>query len=254
MVNSLVCKSAVVAAIVTVFASLSLVSASVAGSGNVLYLEQDSSNFAAAGEAFSSDQTLSSNSSIGAESAPAVQRGNGDSANIMIDSQCGLVSESCGHAGLTQVNDFSLALADHPRAAQVLWLLSAVVSGNSATVSVSGQGSGTVSQYGFGNQASLFIDASEPSALAAQGSITQVGLGNQASLRVALTGSSTESADVSLNQYGIGNKAELGVKVPGGQSVSYTQIGVGLNYYDPTVVISTTGSVSVTQTNFGFTK
>lgn len=242
------------AAGVAIGTTFAVAGVSVAGDGNVLYLLQAPAPLSA-GELFVSDQSTSTNSSIGTELRPAKQMGYGDTADIKIDSQCLVVSIACGHADLLQGDDYQAALAAYPSAAALVGTylsgLGTSFGSNTVQLSVTGHGTGTVSQYGLGNHASLSINGASAFDDAADGAISQVGLGNQATLNVAL--SSPGAANVSLNQYGLNNVAALNVTAAAGQTISYTQIGAGLSHGTPAspVTIWTTGSVSITQTNFG---
>jgi hypothetical protein len=217
-----------------------------AGDGNVLYLKQDSSAYVT-GESFQSDQSNSINSSIGSLETPALQLGSKDSATLTIDSSCSAVSDSCGHADLTQDSDYVAALADHPEAPDwlggVLAGASFLAGGNSAQVTVTGQGSAAVSQYGFGNHATVVADDGA-------GSINQIGLGNTAKLTVTplLPGGGVGS--VAVNQIGLGNSVNVVASTPAGTSSSYTQMGVGLSYGTAQVAIASTVAVDVKQTGF----
>jgi hypothetical protein len=219
-----------------------------AGSGNVLYLLQDSGSYST-GESFQSDQSSSINSSIGWFEAPALQRGSDDSASVTIDSSCDSVSNSCGHADLTQDSDYISALARHPDApgwlGPVLAGLSLFYGGNSTNVTVIGQGSAEVRQYGFGNRAD--VTATDGAA-----SIIQAGLGNYGKLTVTPLMGEEKSGNFELKQFGIGNSVNLEVSTPAGTTSHYTQIGAGLAP-DSTVpvVISSNTPIDVTHTGFG---
>lgn len=238
---------AVTMATAVLFASGCFVQAGFAGQGNVLYLVQDTTSGSGNGQSFQSDQHLSINSSIGTPLRPATQSGGDNSASITIDSSCGLVSTSCGYAALTQSNDYQRALtaSGNTGIGRLLNGLSSTFGGNSATVSVTGQGTASASQYGFGNDASI-------SATDASASISQIGLGNSARLTVTPLGAGAPPS-YALNQIGLNNSANLVVIATAGTSSSYTQIGAGLNNGTPAVPVQvqTTRSVDITQTNFG---
>jgi len=227
-------------------ASGCFVQAGFAGEGNVLYLVQDTSPGSTSGQSFQSDQHLSINSSIGTPLRPATQSGDDNSASITIDSSCTLVSNNCGHAALTQSNDYQNALADAGGGwmGRILNRLNSQFGGNSAVVSVTGGGTASVAQYGFGNDASV-------SATDASASINQIGLGNTASLSVTPLGSGAP-ASFALNQIGLNNTAGLVVLATAGTSSSYTQVGANGTHGSPTdpVSITTTSSVNVTHYSF----
>lgn len=217
-----------------------------AGNGNVLYLLQDSSPFGP-GESFQSDQSHSSYSSIGSALQWVTQQGSGDSASVTINSACQAVSGSCGHADLMQAgydggaasgeaNTLVLKAADaltgtdvykdgspnqqSLNSSEVSAIMTAAfanilpLSGsNQATLTVNGQGSASVSQYGSGNSATLTVGG-------ADGTLNQVGLNNQATLEVT-------SGSFTFNQIGQGNKAYLTAAVGSGNASTYTQVGNG---------------------------
>jgi len=223
------------------------VQAGFAGEGNVLYLVQDTSPGSTSGQSFQSDQHLSINSSIGAR-----QSGADNSASITIDSSCTSVSTDCGYAALTQNNDYQDAL-DHSgletwqqKLASTVLGFASNFGGNSATVSVTGEGTASVKQYGFGNEASV-------SATDASGSINQIGVGNTASLEVSPLHLAGTPGSVALNQIGLNNTANLVVLATAGTSSSYTQVGSGLSYGNSSAPmrVTTTTSVDIVQTKFG---
>jgi len=227
------------------------VQAGFAGEGNVLYLVQDTSPGSTSGQSFQSDQHLSINSSIGTLLRPVTQSGDDNSASITIDSACTIVTQDCGHASLTQNNDYQDALAgsglkpwQQDIVGAALGRLNSQFGGNSAVVSVTGGGTASVAQYGFGNDASV-------SATDASASINQIGLGNTASLSVTPLGSGAP-ASFALNQIGLNNTAGLVVLATAGTSSSYTQVGANGTHGSPTdpVSITTTSSVNVTHYSF----
>jgi hypothetical protein len=219
-------------------------SAGFAGSGNVLYLLQDSGSYPV-GESFQSDQSSSINSSIGSFEAPAFQGGSGDTATLTIDSSCARVSNSCGHADLTQEDDYDSALRGHPTAQFFVGLLGGYVGPNSATISVTGQGSAAISQYGFGNDADITTTDGT-------GSIVQAGLGNHGKLTIMPLTPGEQSGSFELQQFGVGNSVNLMVATPAGTSSHYTQIGAFLAPKTTApVVISSSTPVDVTHTGFG---
>ena len=212
-----------------------------AGSGNILFLVQDSGGASGLGQSFSSDQSGSINSSIGSLRHPATQDGEGNSANVLILSNCPLVSNTCGHVDLSQ-NDFANAIAVIPALASTI---GPYVAGNTASVTVNGTGSATLSQQGFGNSASLL-------ATDAKINIQQTGLDNSASLNMATSGGSGPLAQGTIDQVGADNQVHLDVLASAGKTVSFTQIGTGLAYgtvANP-VVVSTLHSISIVKTNF----
>jgi hypothetical protein len=238
---------------------------SFAGSGNVLYLLQDSgSSPGPVGESFQSDHSNSNFSSIGWPALPVRQSGAGDSATLTIISNCGAVSPTCGHADLTQgaysvdtdsapqrlAQDAKAALAgDYFDAngtlqapglnpAAVALSLSGVsdnASGaNSSTILVTGPGSAAVTQYGTGNVATLTVSS-------ANGNLNQVGTGNNATVNVT-------SGSFTFNQIGEFNSANLSMAVPANASATYTQVGVQDSWGsagNPVTLFSTSDGLNV---------
>ncbi|WDR01352.1 hypothetical protein PSQ19_10990 [Devosia algicola] len=245
-------RSAIVAVIAASGISLAAAPVSMAGNGNVLYLVQESSGLVPDGASFSSDQSTSNFSSIGTPLTPAVQRGPNDVARITIDSQCALVSTSCGHVELTQDNDYVAAVGERLEgkwyAPIVTGALNAAANsfgGNAATIGVGGDAAASISQYGYGNQAEIVAND-------ASGAINQIGLGNSASLNVSPLTPSALIATVTLNQIGINNTIGLDITAAPGTVSSYTQIGANASYGSSAapVAISTTRSVNVTKISF----
>ena len=191
-----------------------------AGNGNTLYLLQDGTD---GSNSFLSDQSHSDYSSIGTLSSPAVQRGQNNSANVTIASQCAsATSLTCGFLSFTQNNSQSL---------------SGGLLGNTSTVSIKGFGSGSVQQIGDGNDASLTLTGSH-------GEIYQRGMDNTASLKVSM------GATGSIYQSGSGNYGSLKVTSTDPDAMtSLSQVGSGL-YYDGPVSVATTTSVAISQFKF----
>ena len=207
----------------------------------MLYLVQDSGPAEALGQSFQSDQSRSIHSSIGSLLQPAEQDGQGNSANVLILSDCSFVSGSCGHVDLSQ-NDSANSLSSFPALASEL---GPYVAGNTAALSVNGTGNATLFQQGVGNTAYL-------SATDAKVSIQQIGLDNAASMNLTTTGETGSLAQGEINQVGAANKAYVLVSAAPGNTVSYTQFGTGLTYGTTSspVVVSTTQSINMVQTSF----
>lgn len=192
-----------------------------AGEGNLLYLLQDTTTGAVAGNSFSSDQSAASFSSIGTIETPATQLGDTNQADLTI-------SGTGGSIALNQDNTSAAILG--------------AALGNSAAISVLGGGAASVGQVGDHNLADLeLIDGT--------GSISQNGNDNIAKLKL--------NAGVSgdIEQTGNTNVANLEVTGTASSSVTLIQSG-GMSYTGsysggatsaPPITVYTNGTVTITQ-------
>jgi len=209
------------AALLAIAACLAGVGSAEAGTSNLLYLTQETDPGALDGNSFFSDQLLANASSIGSTSTPALQRGHGNSATVALESQCPVVSLTCGNVELSQDNS---ALSSPGTLAP-----------NVASIVITGNGNASILQSGGGNTAHLSLSDT------GLGTITQSGSGNQASL--TLSGLGNES---SVNQTGNQNVANLTVTAGAlGAGVHLTQAGG--DTYTATIITNS----SVTYTHFG---
>lgn len=188
-----------------------------AGSGNLLYLEQESDALAADGNNFLSDQYLATNSSIGTPWNPATQKGNGNEADLTLSGNCPIVSPDCGHASLWQ-NNTDTSLVGYVAG----WLGLTPLDPNTATIQVTGTGTATLFQSGGGNSANLTLEDGS-------GSIVQGGIDNSAAL--TLVG----SAGGSIRQVGTGHSADLTVQGTGSATLNQLNI-LRSESFGPTVV------------------
>lgn len=205
-----------------------------AGDQNRIVIEQD--NTLGLGNSLTADQSQATGSLIGGATAngdntlslsqTARQIGGGNTADLMISDSAGHIG---GQIGLTQDNSSPLAST----------------LGNSAVISVLGNGTGLVSQIGGGNTANLKVTG-----LGASGSIYQNGNNNHAgdasNTGLLVSGSGASGA---ITQNG-NNNSIGGLDVKGaGTTASYILNGSNVTVAAglPVSVISNGASVTITQ-------
>lgn len=225
-------------AVAAAFGASFTATASQAGDDNAIYIKQESPAGSLAGNTLSVDQsrakesliigpTLPSllqfinidiQSGLQGEPAPALQRGEGNKATVVIEGEGGvlqLLQDTSPFRALQQANSNTQ---------------------NTARVELTGSSLGGVVQLGTDNTANLNLTDST-------GLIAQFGTDLRADLTVGANG------DGRIVQIGNRNTAQL--DVPGGTSATYTQIGNNLSSVQPVEVFSTnSGNITITQTGF----
>jgi hypothetical protein len=199
--------------IIVLAAVMALTGPAFAGSGNTLYLIQDSSVQPGLGNQATVDQTGASGSLIGTSLVPATQKGVLNQATLVVT----------GNGGTIQLYQDNAAVI--------------APTGNLASIEVRNGGNAGVVQSGDGNAASVFVRGLTAGAL-----VTQLGSDNLADVDVR----GTLAAGV-VFQKGDGNTAALDVR--GFSQVTYIQNGDGFATPNvPVTVWSNAGPVIITQT------
>lgn len=211
---------------------------SLAGGDNTIYIRQESPAGSLEGNTLSVDQSgaygsliigptlpsmlrfinINLESGLRGEPAPALQRGEGNKATVVIEGEGGvlqLLQDTSPFRNLQQANSNTQ---------------------NNARVDMTDASLGGVIQLGTDNTANLRLTDST-------GLIAQFGTELTANLTVGTNG------DGRIVQIGNRNNAQL--DVPGGTSATYTQIGNNLSSVQPVEVFSTnSGNITITQTGF----
>jgi hypothetical protein len=221
-------------------AGMLLPGAAFAGNGNTLYLLQENTYPGAAANNIDIDQSAGAYTTVGSGSAPAIQRGAGNQANLTLSGDCAVSFPDCGTVSLYQDNSSDTLLRATPPVP-----LAGPPQGNVANVSVSGTGDASIVQVGDQNVADMVLDDGH-------GLISQQGLNNIAKLEIQgdLTGS--------IAQTGNANIGDLLISGAPGSSVSLTQVGNNQSYVGggsgnsvaPMTVFTTAGAVTISQTSF----